>query len=384
MSRIPDHISRPCLAALVLAAMLFAVAGCSEPAPRPHQESTPDPWANWHAGRMSEAEAQAMAARLALSSMGMGSWAQLAPAVAQSLEYARAKDPAALAMNRPWLRLTWGQVALTLEHLMAALPRLDQDPGLLAREFTWYRGDPATLVTGYYEPWLNASLTPDPRYPYPLYAPPADRDAYNREAIDYGGALAGRGLEIAWVDDLVDVYFLHVQGSGRLALPGGRAMHVLYAGTNGHPYTGLGRLMAEDGCFSHEEMSMQAIRAYFDAHPERMREYMCMNEKYIFFRLAEDGPVGASGATLTPRVSVAVDPEYLPYAALIALDAHLPGESAGLTEEHVGLALAQDTGIMDGNHVDLFCGSDQRAAHQAGLLQDRAGLYVLVSKLALE
>ena len=372
----------PRLGALLIAASML-LCGCAGGETTRSSGRADSGGPAWIQGRMNEAEALELSRRISLASMSLRSFGGLAPAVAQSLEHARSKPPSAPAMNRPWLRLTWGQVALTLEHLMAVLPLLDQDPEVLGREFAWFRGDPRTLLTGYYEPWLRATLTPDPAHPYPLYAPPADRDAYDREAIDFGGALAGRGLEIAWVDSLVDAYFLHVQGSGRLAFPDGGAMHVLYAGTNGRPYVGLGRIMAEEGCFPEEEMSMQSIRAYLEAHPERMREYMSRNPHYIFFRLSPDGPFGSTGAVLTPRVSAAVDPEYLPYATLMVLDGLLPTMD-GSRERHTGLALAQDTGVMDGNHVDLFCGSDERAAFQAGLMKDRAGLYVLVSKHALQ
>ncbi|THB70623.1 MAG: transglycosylase [Desulfovibrio sp.] len=363
-------------------ATLFLLAACGKSHVGSAPDADVDPGPAWRPGQVSQAEALDLAREFSTRSMAISSYAELGPALSQSLEYARKKPQDVLALNQPWLRLTWRQVALSLEHLLAALPRLDQDPGILAREFTWYRGDPETLLTGYYEPWLNASLTPHPDYPYALYSPPSDRSRYSREAIDFGGALAGRGLEVAWVDNLVDVYFLHVQGSGRLALRDGGSMHAIYAGTNSHEYVGLGRFMVEQGLFSEEDMSMQAIRSYFEANPHTMPELMSVNPKYIFFQLSAHGPFGSTTAELTPRVSVAVDPEYIPYASLLALDAILPGHQ-GPDERHFGLALAQDTGCMAGNHVDLFCGSDERAAYQAGLMKGSANLYFLVSNLAL-
>jgi membrane-bound lytic murein transglycosylase A len=318
------------------------------------------------------------------ATQGLDSWAELAPAVRRSLEYARTRPADALAFDQPWLRLRWAGVVHTLETLLEVLPRLDQDPGLLDRRFRLVRPAADFLLTGYYEPFIEASLTPDPAYPYPIYGKPTDvervRPYHDRRAIDQGRALAGRGLEIAWAKDLVDVYFLHVPGSGRLLLPDGRTVHVLYAGTNKQPYASLGRILVERGYAELEEMSMQKIREILAANPHKALDLMCLNPKYIFFRLAPDGPYGASGAVLTPMVSAASDRGYIPNGAVLAVGGRLPPTRDGRKRRIAGLTLAQDTGTMRQNHLDLFCGAGPEAAWLAGHMRGRARAWVLVAR----
>ncbi len=185
------------------------------------------------------------------------------------------------------------------------------------------RGEPYGLFTGYFEPLLEGSRRPDPRFPHPIHRRPEDlvtvelgrfdptlegrRIAgrvergrlvpyYTRAEID-GGALAGRGLELAWVADPVALFFLHIQGSGRIALAEGGQMRVGYADQNGHPYRAIGRDLIEMGELPREAVSMQAIKAWLAAHPERTSELLHRNPSYVFFReldLPPDapGPIG--------------------------------------------------------------------------------------------
>ena len=368
----------------LLAAFLLFLGGCASSPARTPQAAEAKP--AWKPGPVSPAETAGLAMSVSRESQGLASWNDMAPAIRASLRYVSGKPASAVAVAHPWARLTWGQLRDSLETLLALLPQLEDRPQLLAEQFTWVRVDASTLLTGYYEPILEASLTPGPEYPYPIYRKPPGRGPLpERRDIDYFGALAGQGLEIAWAKDPIDVFFLHVQGSGRLRLPDGSIKFVLYAGSNGHPYESLGQVLIDRGDVTVRDMSMQAIRAFFERRPDLMPELLSQNPKYIFFRLADDGPFGAINAKLTPRVSTASNFAYLPGGSLMAIDAPLPGfPDSEDRESFFGLTLVQDTGTMRMNHLDLFCGTGDKAAHQAGLMKGRAKTYLLVSKTALE
>lgn len=322
---------------------------------------------------------------------GFSSWMELAPALEQSLRYLRgrpASEPAVAveaSADTPWSSLSWGCVERSVSHLLELLPLLDAQPELLTREFQWLRIEPDVLLTGYYEPFLEASLEPRPDYPCPIYALPPEMvqgdPGLTRKAIEEG-ALAGKGLEIAWARDPVDVFFVHVQGSGRLMLPDGGQVRVRYAGSNGHDYVSLGKELIERGYATREEMSMQKIREILAAQPQRRAEIMAWNPKYIFFALDDSGPYGASGARLTPMLSCAVDRSFLPMGGVLAVAGALPDEAR--VPELVGLLLAQDTGTMRRNHLDLFCGSGPEAATLAGRMSGRAGAWLLLSRRCQE
>ncbi len=371
------------LAVASLACLAVSVASCvsllqEDPTP-PEGPAFTDP-----PGPLSPARAMELARELSLDSQYMRSYTELAMAVADSRRWAERRPPTETAFERPWVRLTWGQLAQTARELEALLPALDEDPTLLAQRFVWLQLAPRSLLTGYYEPLLDCSLTPAPGYAHPLYGKPPEQGALpTRDAIDHHGALAGRGLEIAWCKDPTDVFFLHVQGSGRLRLPGGGERHALWAGSNKHPYTSVGKVLIEEGYGDRHTMSMQTIRALFAAHPEKVRGWLAHNRKYIFFRLADEGPIGAMNTRLTPRGSVAVDRDFIPLGAILALDAPLPGGDGYAPQRLQGLVAAQDTGVMDGNHLDLFMGFGAEAEARAGRMKGRAATRLLVSRSAL-
>ena len=348
---------------------------------------------------------QELSARVAASAARDGD--ALLRAIDHSLAFVRTRpvDRAAFGPDGP--RATWGDLAKSLERLRGIVPRLAADPGLLDREFTWLQVRPEPLLTGYYEPEMDGSLEPDPRYPVPLYGLPqglrtADLGAFHprwkeqtltyrlegqgiapffsREEIDIHGALAATETPIAWTRDPVDVFFLQVQGSGRLRLPDGSVRHVLYAGKNGHEYVSLGKVMIERGLIPAEEMSMQRIRAYLRGHPDAVPELLNANPSYVFFRLAQDGPLGAMGRTLTPMVSMATDSAFLPLGAVLAVETELSGSDEGRTPTAF-LGLAQDRGgAIKGSRLDLFCGAGERAEFLAGHLQARSRVFLLLKK----
>ena len=333
--------------------------------------------------------------------------AGLARAVERSLEYVRTRPAGERAFGPDGPEATWGDLAATLEHLLVVLPRLAEDPGLLDRDFVWLEVRPEPLMTGYYEPELEGSLTPDPRYPVPLYGRPVGLKSvdlgrfhprwqgetltyrvedgevlpfYTREEIDTHGALDATETPVAWTESLVDVFFLQVQGSGRLRLPDGSTRHVLYAGKNGHEYVSLGKVLIEGGHLPREGMSMQRIRQYLEAHPDRLHELLNTNPSYVFFRIADDGPLGAMGRTLTPMVSVATDSAFLPLGSVLALEAGLPRPD-GAAEPTALLGLAQDRGgAIKGSRLDLFCGAGKDAEFLAGHLKVRGRVFLLLKR----
>ncbi len=329
-------------------------------------------------------EAVKLARQLAPARQGLSSWRDMDFAVSQSLAYAGGKNPATAAITRPGLTVTWGQMAQSLTLLRSLLPQLDGDPALLARHFRWLRLGPDFSFTGYYEPTLKASRTPTRHLSYALYRMPPDLRSgvpyHSRNAIDRRGALRGKGLEIAYVDE-TDAFFLHVQGSGRLQFPDGSVTHVLYAGKNNQKYVSLGRVMKERGLLPEDGVNMRAIREYLAAHPGERAELFDENPSYVFFREASAGPIGSMGRPLTPWVSLAVDRNTVPQGALTMILAPLPGPDGQHTRPFPALTLPQDAGgAIKGYRMDLFCGAGDEAAHVAGHLDTKGAVYLLLPK----
>ena len=279
-------------------------------------------------------------------------------------------------------------------------------PGFFARQFeTAAVADGKAFATGYYEPEIAGSRTAAPGYAVPVYRDPGDVVAVDlgqfaadlagrklrgkvvegrlvpypdRAAIE-AGALAGRGLELAFAADPVEFFFLQIQGSGRLRLPGGEIMRIGYAAQNGRAYVAIGRLMRERGLIGAGESSMQGLMAWLRAHPADAPALMNENKSYVFFReLTGPGPVGALGVAVTGHVSLAADPAFVPLGAPVwlALDR---GEASGLW-------VAQDTGgaIKGANRFDTFWGAGEQARSIAGGMAGRGSSVVLVPRGTLE
>lgn len=238
-------------------------------------------------------------------------------------------------------------------------------------------GDPPALFTGYYEPEFAGSPTRTPRYAYPLYArPPELRDGeqyLSRSAID-GGALRGRGLELAWLDDPVDVYFLQVQGSGRIKMPDGSVLRVGYAGRNGFEYRSVGQEMVRRGTHTLDQVSAQEIARYVRAGAS---DLLSINPSYVFFRkldLAPDlGPIGAMTRSITPFRSVAIDPAFTPLGAPVWIEKDGPAPIRSLM-------VAQDTGgaIKGPQRADIYFGTGPAAGDAAGTVKDAGRMVVLL------
>jgi membrane-bound lytic murein transglycosylase A len=294
------------------------------------------------------------------------------------------------------------------------------DAGQLSREirkkFRVYRatgrvGDRRVLFTGYYEPVYYGSLVPDETFKYPLYRAPDDLlridlslfserfkgenivariedkkvlPYYSRYQIEVERALEGKGLEIAWLKDPLDVAFLHIQESGRLRLPDGKDFLVHYQASNGRTYRSIGRYMIEKGFLAREEISMQAIRKYLTENREVIDDVLNYNPSYVFFRKVENGPLGSLGVLLTPGRSVALDPKIFPKGALGFISCQKP--LVNDQEVIIGwtkfsrFVLNQDSGgaIKGAGRADIFWGSGPYAELTAGHLQHDGDLYILI------
>ncbi|EGB13985.1 MltA domain protein [Pseudodesulfovibrio mercurii] len=386
--------------------VLFAAAGCVSEPPAPQPEPATPAYVP-----VDQAAAMGLASALSLKPQNLCSWKDLRPGIEDNLRYIRSRPRDEVCVRRPGLLLTWGQLYDSVSELDGLLDQLDADPSLLAERFAWFRLAPGTLLTGYYEPWLKASLTPDATYKYPLYGVPGDlkvadlgafhprwagqrlvyrvegdaiKPYFGRSDIDGQGALAGKGDEIAWAADPVDVFFLQIQGSGRLDLADGTYRHILYGGKNGRQYVSIGRILIDEGYVPKEEMSMQRIRKFLNEHPDVAEDILFRNPSYVFFQLADEGPFGSINAILTPRVSVAVDRSMIPLGSVVALRTALMDYATGEADPFFSLVLAQDTGgAIQNTRMDLFCGTGEAAETLAGHLQEGAEVYMLLSRRVL-
>lgn len=288
------------------------------------------------------------------------------------------------------------------------------DPGTEAarqffeRAFTPFamldNGKTDALVTGYYEPELAGARHKSARFSVPILARPPDlisvslgafRPSWRGERIAgraadgklipywtraeiEAGALDRFHLALFYAADPIELFFLQIQGSGRVRLPDGSTVEIGYHGENGRPYVALGRLLIERGAMSLDQVSMQSIEAWLRAHPADAKNLMDENQSYVFFRVLHgDAPLGAEGVALTPQHSVAVDPRFVPLGVPLWLNV---AQGAAVTRR---LAMAQDTGaaIKGPLRVDLFCGAGAAAAAQAGPLRATGRLFLLLPQI---
>ncbi|MBL4768446.1 MAG: murein transglycosylase A [Rhodobacteraceae bacterium] len=238
------------------------------------------------------------------------------------------------------------------------------------------------LFTGYFEPELEGSRRQSSRFRYPVYKMPPEARAANpwltRRQIRTGAVMANRGLEIAWVDDPVELFFLQIQGSGRIRLPGGQTIRVGYGGFNGHSYRSVGVELVRRGIYNAHQVSAQVIKNWVRRNPEAGQELLYHNPSYVFFRelrniSADHGPRGAMNRSITTLRSVAVDPKFTPLGAPVWLekDGKLPIRR---------LMIAQDTGsaIKGAQRADIFFGTGDLAGEAAGRLRDPGRMIVLM------
>jgi len=247
-------------------------------------------------------------------------------------------------------------------------------------------GNTNGLFTGYFEIELRGSRNRDRRFRTPIYRRPLTpglQTRYSRAEIEQG-ALSGHGLELIWVDDSVDAFFLHIQGSGRVRLRGGTTIQLGYDGQNGRPFVAVGRLLVERGIIPRSRLSMAAIRDWMMRHPAAGEALRREDPSYVFFReLKKDGPLGAEQVVLTPRRSLAIDPAYIPFGVPVWLDAE---ERYQPDRARHRLMVAQDAGgaIKGPVRGDLFWGSGADAGKEAGEMDAIGRYFVLLPRAAVE
>ncbi len=262
------------------------------------------------------------------------------------------------------------------------------------------------LATGYYEPILHGSRKADARYRIPLYSKPDDLltvelesivpelkgrrvrgrlegnrviPYYSRADIEQDTPNSLKGREIVWIDDPVEVFFLHIQGSGRVELAEGGGMHVGYADQNGQPFRSVARLLIERGVLSVEQATLQGIKAWALSHPDLVAEFLQANPSYVFFRELPGelpGPLGTLGTPLIGEGSVAVDARIIPLGVPVFVDTTFPLSQQAFKR----FAMAQDTGgaINGSVRVDYFWGLGEAALAQAGRMRQKLKLWALL------
>ncbi|MDY7033949.1 MAG: MltA domain-containing protein [Thermodesulfobacteriota bacterium] len=288
----------------------------------------------------------------------------------------------------------------------------------IRKQFHIYRsigsnGKGSVIFTGYYEPILKGSLTRSDIYKYPIYMKPSDlmviplekfhprfKDEkivarydgntiapyYDREEIDVEKILEGKGLELLWISDNVELFFMQIQGSGVVKLEDNTIQRVHYAASNGKPYRSIGRKFIDEKIIPREDVSFQALKAYLQDHPEERDRILNYNESYVFFEKVEIGPLGNIEVVLTPGRSIATDYRLFPKGGLSFIVTQKPeiDQSNTVTgwREFSRFVVNQDTGgaIRGAGRVDLFWGTGYQAEITAGALYKKGELYFLVKK----
>ncbi|HVF37126.1 MAG TPA: murein transglycosylase A [Sphingomicrobium sp.] len=323
--------------------------------------------------------------------------AQLSPA-----EAARALD--AFRLSCPVLVRRQDQSGLTApgdwQPLCVAARTANDASAFFRDQFDWVRVGPGeAFATGYYEPEIRGSRIRQPGFDIPVYRKPDDLirctkagGTTGRGRIDEtgacvlyftraeieDGALADRGLEIGWAADPIELFFLQIQGSGRLVQPDGKVMRIGYADQNGRDYVGIGRLLRERGILPSGGASMAGIIGWMRAQPDGGKALMRENPSYIFFReLTGPGPLGAINVPVTARATVAADPKFVPLGAPVFLTLD--------RREASGLWVAQDTGgaIKGANRFDTFWGAGGDAPAIAGGMSAKGRALILLPKGAV-
>jgi membrane-bound lytic murein transglycosylase A len=341
-------------------------------------------------------------------------------ALLQSLSYLK-KMPKTKKFNFGKDVFDTRQMILSLEDFLTFIRKRPTRPSIrsyIEENYVVYQSVGAkksgkVLFTGYYEPLLEGFAEQNSEYKYPIYARPEDhvvinlslfspqykgkkligrytdheiRPYYDRQEIEEEGILAGKAKPLAWLKDKVDLFFLQIQGSGKVYLNTGRLLNVHYHTTNGHPYRSIGKLLIDEGRIPRSQMSMQAIRAYLRKHPQEVQRILNHNPSYVFFKTEKEGPLGYLGVRITPARTIALDRRIFPPAALTFITTKQPlvdGDgNIYQWNDFTGFAMNQDTGgaIRGSGRADLFWGNGPYAEIAAGHLQHRGKLYFLMLK----
>ncbi|MBU4345192.1 MAG: MltA domain-containing protein [Desulfobacteraceae bacterium] len=344
------------------------------------------------------------------------------------LEYSICKSISYLQKVPSVRTFMFGEDRFTADHLIKSLQYFltyiqakpsKHDLNRFIRSNFWiYRsiggnGSGNVLFTGYYEPILEGSLKQSDEFSFPLYAWPDDLAVinlslfspefsgkkiigrcfkntvvpyYERREIELQGCLEDTAEPIAWVKDRVDLFFLQIQGSGKIYLNNGKTINVHYHTSNGRPYKSVGNYLIEKGKIPRSEMSMQKIRAYLRDNPKELDTILHYNPSYVFFKIEDDGPLGCLDVKLTPGRSIALDRKIFPKAALAFIETKKPLiDGTGkihIWKNYNRFVLNQDTGgaILGPGRADMFFGNGIYAEIAAGHMQHPGKLYFLILK----
>jgi len=318
--------------------------------------------------------------------------------------------------------LTRGRLVETLKAFQKLLQKnLPQEEfnKKVSEKFLLYRvgkgKNKKVLFTGYYRPVITASPTPSPRYRFPIYQMP-DEDFQSvkrqggirlvgsnsgikkirqstknwrnltREEIDNKGALSHQGLEVAWLENELERYFLHIQGSGVLEFPDGTRQGVRYQGSNNYSYNSIGKKMIRDGVITTSQGSMQEIKKYFANNPQDTSKYLSQNKRYIFFSLSDKGAIGSGGGELVGGRSIATDKSIYPAGGLVFVKVRQPVLDANNKIKYwkpiSRFVIDQDTGsaIRGKARADLYFGTGKKAGAKAGHYHEKGEVYYLIKK----
>lgn len=344
----------------------------------------------------------------------------LAHSIFQSISYLKTVSPSK--------KFRFGKDGFSADHMIQSLEYfqnfIDEKPSskdlkkFIKKNYWVYQSigssqSKQVLFTGYYEPIILGSLTESDEYRFPVYARPDDLltidlslfsprfkgrkiigrytgrkivPYYNRKEIEQEGHIKDRARPLAWVKNQVDLFFLQIQGSGKIYLENGQTLNVHYHTSNGRPYKSIGKLLIKKGKIERAEMSMQKIRSYLQEHPDETEEILNYNPSYVFFKIEADGPLGYLEVKLTPARSLAVDRRIFPLPALTFVETLQPLISAdGRIHQWIDFnrfAISQDTGgaIRGPGRADFFWGNGPYAEIAAGHMQHRGKLYFLILK----
>lgn len=242
-------------------------------------------------------------------------------------------------------------------------------------------GDSKGLFTGYYEADLRGSKIKSEKYKYPIYTKPKDLTSepyLSRKEIE-DGALKDKDLELLYVDDIADLFFLHVQGSGRVTLPNGAVVRLSFAAKNNQPYSSIGGYFADNNLIPHDKISADTIKEWLRANPDKAAEAMNFNSSYIFFKISDaEYVIGAQSVPLTAEHSLAVDNDIIPYGSPLWVETFF--KKNGVKEKYTQLLIAQDTGSAIKGVVrgDIFFGHGVEAESRASSMASAGQYYILL------
>ncbi len=362
--------------------------------------------------KLSQKDATRQALALNRFRMGLKSWTDIAPDLENAIKYASSWPQGDSSVVHK--QISWAQVTNSLKLLKELLPRLDNEPELLAKNFTWYKLSPASHFTGYYSPVIQASHTKKADYTYPLYRLPdelapelsaclanhscpdtaftkvirPDPPFFTREEIDLDKKLSGQGLEIAWLKHAFDGYSLMLQGSGYLEFDDGTGRAILFAGLNGHRGESMAGYLMRTKNVAKRDATMEGMREWWDKNPEKRRAFLNATPGYVFFRYGAYEPQGTIGGNLTPWVSLAVDPRVLPLGGILAYYLPTKGKTKagvitnkGKNNYLQGLGFASDTGgAIKRTRIDLYAGKGETGHTSAMSIYNKGQIWLLLKK----